>query len=366
MNSRTTSGWVRRLVQTWLSRPLLRKAKSHYRLQVEALEARVVPTTWTVNNTNASGAGSLAAAVQSANSDTSPSLINFDPAVFSAPQTITLTASLVLSNATEPVTIDGPTAVTVTISGNSQYQDFVINNSAVAATIQNLTISNGNGGSNNGGGFSIGAGMVTIDHCTISNNSASNGAGIWLNGGTLLVENSTLAGNTAGSGGAIYNTGGVGMTVLDCLFSGNAANYDVGGGGAIYTGTTNPSSVIDSTFYGNTSYGGYYGGGGVATFNGNISLVGCTLTGNAANGGGSGGAIFNAYGNSTTYLTDDIIWNNSASSSSKDVASGFNGARQQLECQWHREHSQRRHKPRYPWPPCDQRRTNAILCSGRR
>ena len=45
--------------------------------------------------------------------------------------------------------------MTVTISGNDLIQDFTIINSGVVATIQNLTIADGNAGTGNGGGFSI-------------------------------------------------------------------------------------------------------------------------------------------------------------------------------------------------------------------
>src|SRR5262249_7739504 len=143
---------------------------------------------WIVTNTQSSGAGSLFAAVQNADATTlTPSLITFDPTVFASPQTITLASSLSLTNASQPVTIQGPSGVNVTISGNRQanftIQDFVINVSGVVATIKNLTIADGNGGANNGGGFAISAGTVTIDHCTISNNSAYSGGGVNVNGG---------------------------------------------------------------------------------------------------------------------------------------------------------------------------------------
>src|SRR6266852_7070865 len=129
----TTRGWIRTLARSWFSpkQQLTRKARDLIRLQVETLEDRVVPTTWTVTNLLGSGAGSLFHAVQSANSDTSPAIINFDPTVFATPQTITLTTSLVLNNTLEPVTIQGPTGVAVTISGNSSggalIQDVIVN-----------------------------------------------------------------------------------------------------------------------------------------------------------------------------------------------------------------------------------------------
>src|SRR5262249_8823687 len=134
MKSPETRGWIRSLIQSWFlpSRQLTRKSRGRCRLQVETLEDRVVPTSYTVTSILASGTGSLFQAVQDANSNTtSPSLITFDPTVFATPQTITMAASLILSNTTQPVTIQGPTDVTVTISGNrlggAQIQDVIVN-----------------------------------------------------------------------------------------------------------------------------------------------------------------------------------------------------------------------------------------------
>ncbi len=337
MKSLGTSGWIRSLVQTWLSRPrrMLRKPRGVHRLHMDTLEDRVVPTTWTVTNTNASGQGSLAAAVQNANTDTSPAIINFSSSVFSTPQTITLGASLTLSNATEPVTIEGPTGVAVTISGNNQYQDFLINSAGVVATIQYLTISNGYGGSNNGGGFSIGGGPVIIDHCTISNNSAYSGGGMSVSGGSLLLENSTVSGNTTpttgyGSGAGLLIIGSSSVTVLSCLFTqdnSNGINGGTGGGIFAYQNTV-PAVVVNSTFTANVaaSYQGYGGNGGaVACNNGEINLIGCTLSGNTAQGNGSGGGIWNEYPSSKVNLLNDIVWNNTGGSP-RDISTGYNGA----------------------------------------
>ena len=244
MKSPRNVAGVRNLVQACLSRPqrLLGNAKRHYRLQVETLEDRVVPTTWTVTNTAASGSGSLFAAVQNANSDTSPAIITFSPTAFATPQTITLGASLSLSNTSEPVTIEGPTGVAVTISGNNLSQDFIIATPGVVATIQNLTFTDGNAGSNNGGGIDIGAGTVTIDHCTISNNVAANGGGISFSGGNLLLENSVITGNSTnttsyGNGGGLNISAGA-ATILGCLFTQNVSNNPGGGHGGPSTSKT--------------------------------------------------------------------------------------------------------------------------------
>src|SRR5262249_19523710 len=188
-------------------------------------------------------AGSLFNAVQNANATTiAASIITFDPSVFATPQTITLATSLILTNTTQTVTIQGPTGVTVTISGNRQagyrIQDFIIN-SGVVATLQNLTIANGNGGSNNGGGINVRGGVLTIDYCTISNSSAYSGGGINVSAGNVLIENSIITGNITpntgyGTGGGLNVTGGA-VTVVSCLFTQNSSNGINGGtGGRLY------------------------------------------------------------------------------------------------------------------------------------
>jgi hypothetical protein len=326
MSSHGTRSRLRRLIESWLSRPLHTRvrARAPYRLGIERLEDRVVPTTFTVENTNSTGAGSLYAAVQSANGNTSSaSLINFDPAVFSTPQTITLTNSLALTNASKPVTIQGPSNVTVTISGDNQIQDFVINTTGVVAAIQNLTIANGNGGSSDGGGFLISAGNVTIDRCSISNNIAGDGGGITLSGGNLLLENSVITGNSTnttsyGNGGGIATSGGT-LTIIGCLFTQNVSNNNTGGHGGAIDEQNAIMTVIDSTFIGNTAAAGtqQYGGNGGAICSesspsdiGTNYIIGCTFTGNAAQNGTGGGIAAGYYYNLT--LLNDLIWNNTA------------------------------------------------------
>jgi IPT/TIG domain len=321
------AGWIRILVQAWFSqtRQLGQKARTFYRLHVERLEDRVVPTTYTVTNILASGAGSLAAAVQSANANTtSASLINFSPTVFANPQTITLTNNLTFSNPSQPVTIQGPSNVAVTVSGNrqggAQIQDFVV--SAGTVTIQNLIITDGNASSNNGGGIDIAGGTVTIDHCTVSNCTAAAGGGIEVTGTTIaLFENCTINGNTAaGYGGGIdINGDSAFMTLIGCTISNNAllsggqkgGGINVGGGSSYIS--QGLADIIDCTITGNTANGAFYGGGGIGTSGGNLLVESSTITGNSASSSSGGGFRCDYYYAMT--LENDVIWNNTATTS---------------------------------------------------
>ena len=87
------------------------------------MEDRTVPSTFTVTNLLDDGsAGSLRWAVGQANM--AGGAIDFDPAVFATPQTITLTGTqLELTDTTGTETITGPKAG-VTVSGNNASRVF--------------------------------------------------------------------------------------------------------------------------------------------------------------------------------------------------------------------------------------------------
>ncbi len=100
-----------------------------------------------------------------ANPATGPITINFDPSVFSAPETIALGATLDLTGTTDPIWIDGPTSDSVTIKDLA----FGILDVArgVTARLSGLTISDGNAIAGNGGGVDN-YGTLDVDDCTIS------------------------------------------------------------------------------------------------------------------------------------------------------------------------------------------------------
>jgi hypothetical protein len=251
-------------------------------LSLEGLEGRVLlsgdPTLYTVNSTGngSSGtgtSGTLPYVITQANANPNPagSLIEFDPAVFSSPQTITLANTLTLTEKAGPEVIDGPGADLVTISGNQSVQVFQVN-SGVTATISGLIITGGIG-SGSGGAISN-TGTLSISGSTLSGNSAGGqGGAIDNEGGTLSISDSTLSGNVArAQGGAICNNSGT-LSISDSTFSGNWAAGSTGvqsRGGAIYTINTlansraSTVSITASTLADNTALSG----GGIATYAG--------------------------------------------------------------------------------------------------
>jgi hypothetical protein len=197
------------------------------------------------------------------------------------PITYTLThGTLVVGHA---VTIQGPGADALQISGGGAVGVFVVN-SGVTATISGLGIENGR--STIGGGINN-QGTLTVTSSTLSGNVATrNGAGI-SNSGTLTVTGSTLSGNSATSdsvlssdGGGISNSGTV--TVTDSTLTGNFSN-DLGGG--IFNQVT--LTVTGSTLSGNHAFVG----GGIAN-EGTATLTSSTLSGN--HGSHFGGGIWSA------------------------------------------------------------------------
>src|SRR5262249_49884300 len=125
----------------------------------------------------------------------------------SGPQTITLTGGAL--NLTRNVTVTGPGAANLTLSGNHANRVFRVF-SGLNVTLSGLTIADG----------------------TVVSASADYGGGLY-NSGTLALNNCIFSGNTAGAngGGGIYNEGA--LTLNGCTFSGNNVVGDDGGGGLL-------------------------------------------------------------------------------------------------------------------------------------
>jgi hypothetical protein len=290
----------------------------------------VSAATFTVMNLNNSGMGSLRQAILDANAAAGTDTIEFQVGL-----TGTITLMSALPQVTQDLTINGPGAAVLIVSGNHLYQVFNIA-SGVTVSISGLTISNGN--DPGGGGGISNAGLLSITNSTFSGNSASSGGGIFNNGvGALVsVTNSSFSGNSASTGGGIFNNVGTTLTVNSTFF-GNSASSGLGGGGGIFNNEGGNLTVTDSTFSGNSA--SLIGGGGIlnsvgtltvnnSTFSGNsassgsgilnngvgalVTVTNTTFSGNFGAGSGlGGGGIFNYLG--TVTVTDSTFSGNSAS-----------------------------------------------------
>jgi hypothetical protein len=288
---------------------------------MEVLENRCVPST--VNNLLDSGPGSLRQAII----DTpAGGMVDFQPGLSG---TITLTTGEL--TIAKDLTIAGPGAGRITVSGHQATRVFDIEGLSPSVTISGLTITEGlvTGPTNVGGGI-INNAILTVADCILSDNSASGatarGGGIW-NTGTLTVTDSVLTGNSASQGGGIDNFGT--LTVTGSTLSGNSGGQF--GGGGVFNGTQAMLTVIGSTFSGNSamSGGGIENGGTLATvsgstFDGNSASAGggivnggpLTVTGSSFsnNSAGQGGGILNSNLGTLT-LTGCTVNGNSATGS---------------------------------------------------
>jgi hypothetical protein len=246
-------------------------------------------STLTVTNYLDSGPGSLRAEIAAAqNNDT----IVFAPSL--SGHTITLTSGEL--SITKGMTIQGPGASKLTVSGNNATTVFYVNSSQ-PAVLSGLTVSNGRAGVANTYGSAL-----TISGCTISGNTFS---GI-RNTGTMTVTGCTIAGNSAlerndgrfAGGAGIDNLYGT-LTVSNSTIAGNIDSgfYSRGGGVFAAWGTTvaltnctiSNNSVCPNAYHNVDEFEGYGGGGGVYADGGStVTLTNCTLANNHAvwEGGG--------------------------------------------------------------------------------
>jgi predicted outer membrane repeat protein len=318
------------------------------RLWVQALENRTVPNTYSVTNTSDGSpapAGSLRAAINSANSHPGTDSITFDPVVFGSAKVIDLTGHGQLS-VTGPVTITGPGSklLTVKTSGAASVTNRVLAISGGGAvTISGMTLTGGDvSGSGGGvkfgsesvtlsdvvvtgnwanvagGGISFSSGTLTMTNCSVtSNTSADNfGGGVYFSSGKMNASNVTISSNAAGGyagvGGGVYLVGGK-LTMVDSTVSDNTSFNAAGG---IYCGSSGSMAIDRSTISGNQSGVrplGYYfsapaGGGGIYS-RGVGTITNCTISGNQAKSFGVGGGGIQVYSGSLTIRNSTIAYN---------------------------------------------------------
>ena len=245
-------------------------------------------------------------------------------------RTIALASELAIDSS---VTITGPGAGVLTVSGENAARIFKIGGvaPAVDVAVSGLRLANGRAqGADAAGGFNQGAGSgqggaiynassgtVSLTDCAITSSTAQGGSG----------QPSFGGGGGGGLGGAIYHAGGGALQLLRTTLTGNGAaggpndasgnpgNGNVGFGGGICNAGTGSVQATDSTFANNHVSGGEVGfsggdvrgaGAGIGNVAGGaVSVSGCTFLGNTATGGygysrnagsGLGAGIYNEAG----------------------------------------------------------------------
>lgn len=276
--------------------------------------------TFTVSSLADSGPGTLRQAALDANATAGADTIQFQSGLTG---TITLTSGDI--DLTEAVTITGPGAGLLTVSGNDASRIFDIAATAEIAenfTITNLTVTSGATDGEDGAGIRVSEDNLTLTDVVVSGNDVLNGSGggISVAGyeGSLSINNSTITGNTStivGGGIAFMVYDGGTLSITSSTISGNAS--EVYGGGiaaaAYYSGTL---LITGSTISGNTS--GNVGGGLTASLGceGSVATILNTAIVNNTSGttvdadGLGGGAAF--LGCAEVTIADSVVTGNVA------------------------------------------------------
>jgi CSLREA domain-containing protein len=250
----------------------------------------------------------LREAINAANNAAGPNTITFNHSVAG---TIGLQSALGQLDLTDSVTITGPGARVLAVSGNDNLRVFYFFSGTSA--VSGLTIRNGaaiaaSGSGNPAGGaglFNAKNATLTVSNCAFTGNRVlagssgtaggtggdGNGAAIG-NGGTLTLSRCTVSGNAVTGGGGGNAPGGVNAPVRGG--DGGAAR-----GAAVFNGTTATLTINTSTLSGNTATGGtggdgsQFGGNGgdaaAGAFNlGTMTVTGASVNANTAKGGAGG------------------------------------------------------------------------------
>jgi hypothetical protein len=281
--------------------------------------------TITVTNTDDSGSGSLRQALADANDD--------DTIDFAVTGTIGLTSGELLVN--KSITVSGPGAETFAVNGNAKSRVFHIG-SGKTVSILGLTITNGYT-TGYGGGIRNEQATLTLNSCTISNNSSSSNAGGAIHndaenmGHATLVINDCLVINN--SGGGIYNDGvKAGTATLEITDSILANNYS---GNAIYNrgfdcifcgNGTATVQISNSSITGNSPAAAIFSAGqqccyptillDSSTVNGNSgtavynTILSSLVVSNSAISGNSDGGIYNDAGSNGSDISNSTMNNN--------------------------------------------------------
>jgi CSLREA domain-containing protein len=238
----------------------------------------------------AGGVCTLRAAIQEANALAGADVINVPAGTYSfaiAGQNEDAAATGDL-DITADLTINGAGAATTIIDGAALDRIFHILGGTV--TINDLTVRNGNGGSNGGGGVSVCdptlATQPTLhlnDSIVEVNITGGRGGGIAVcEDGHLVLNDSVVRNNIATSdgGGIEQHIPPSTVTITNSTISGNRSNL-AGGGVSSFSDLTITNSTISDNF-------GQGSSGGILHTFGTLTLTNSTVSGNRSEGGGGG------------------------------------------------------------------------------
>jgi hypothetical protein len=337
-----------------------RKAVSSHRPrvrpQLESLEDRLVPAVIDVTTLAATGAGSLSAAFQTANTNGQTSN-TIDITVAGTYNIGQVGALQIFANATNgqsglSLTVQNTSGGTVAISGDNMTRVFDINPNDInggatpngtvlgTVTITGLTIENGlassagtpDGPAATGGGIrDQGPVPLTLNNDLITNNSATaDGGGVSMENlastkWVLTLNNTTVTNNHAGDAGGGVEEDGTGLVSINNSTIADNTTLNQGGGiwlDAINNGTAT-LNVTNSIVSGNTAgmLGGGIGNAGTST----VTITNSTIADNFTTGDGGGFANQAALGTpiaGTLNVVNSLFLDNSASVNGGGIEEG--------------------------------------------
>ncbi|MHC4388342.1 MAG: LamG-like jellyroll fold domain-containing protein [Planctomycetota bacterium] len=125
-------------------------------------------------------------------------------------------------------------------------------------------------------------GQITISACTIADNNGANGAGVQIdtNDADLVIEDCSITGNFGGSyGGGIYLDDFNKVTIEGCTITDNSTDHDSDYGGGIFLGLSASPVIISNCVISDNTAGT---GGGIESWADDLTVENCTITGNKA------------------------------------------------------------------------------------
>lgn len=269
---------------------------------------------------------SLREAVAAANAAGSDDSIVFS-SLFDSPQIITLSGTEIVINNAGALTITGPGANLLTVSGNNTSRIFQ-NTVGSVTSMSGMTLTGGNGVStfnNNSGGAIQNSGTMTLTAMIITGNTTSGSAGGIRNSSTgsqLTINGCIISNNTStgSSAGGVQNFSTSTLVVNNSTFTGNLSGGGTVGGGAMQVNGT--ARITNSTFSGNTS--NTTGGGGALNVNGSsIVITNVTISGNTSPN--NGGGIHRGSTNVNFFIRNSIVAGNNGTAASPDVTNSTGG-----------------------------------------
>ena len=235
---------------------------------------------------------SLREAIEIANARAGADEIQFAPTLSGA----TIALALDQMEVTDELSITGPGATDLTISGDNNFRVFQTS-LGVPLSLEGLTVTQGRPGASEpvarGGGIFAFGDLDLVDVVVTNNQTRTTlgeGGGLFHTGGTLTITDSVISDNTAvgdsNFGGGIYALNST-VSIVDSEISGNSTTGDSAPGAGIIVISGN-LTIDQSTISGNSTTGANSVGGGVTVGGGNLTITNSTISGNSTTGSGAG------------------------------------------------------------------------------